>query len=108
MGKRRSLKIEVLPTAQFDLREIVAYIARDSVKYAQREKRLIITCIDKLKNFPELGTELNYKNVAARQLVFRNYLIIYRLKNEYLIEVLTIHHHARLLSNNSAFSDDDE
>ena len=108
MAKRRAIKIEILPTERFDLQDIVAYIARDSIKYAKRERVLIIQAIEKLFDFPELGTVLDLNDSTERKLVFRNYLIIYRLKTEEHIEILTIHHHARLLSNNRALFDDDD
>ncbi|PTQ95623.1 plasmid stabilization system protein ParE [Mucilaginibacter yixingensis] len=108
MAKRRSLKIIILPTAQQDLREIVSFIAKDSPAYAKREKLLIIEIIDKLGYFPELGTIFNYKNVNARKFPFRSYLIIYRLIDDSLMEILSIHHHARSFSNNPALDTDDE
>jgi toxin ParE1/3/4 len=106
MAKRR-IKIEILPTAKTDLKEIVDFIAQGSLKYAALEKKLIINAISKLFDFPQLGTPFEYRSVNARQFVFRNYLIIYRLKTENLLEVLSVHHHARLISNNPAFKDDD-
>ena len=107
MAKRKLVAIEILPVAKTDLQEIVSFIARDSIKYANLEKRLIIEAINRLYYFPELGTPFNHKSVDARKLVFRNYLIIYRFKTERLIEILTIHHHSRLFSNNPALGDED-
>jgi len=49
--------------------------------------------------------ELN--NESLRELIFRNYRIIYQLISEEQINILTIHHHARLISNNPAFKDDE-
>ena len=106
MAKRR-IKIEILPTAKTDLKEIVDFIAQGSLRYAALEKKLIINTINKLVDFPQLGTPFEYRSVNARQFVFRNYLIIYRLKTENLIEILSVHHHARLIGNNPAFKDDD-
>jgi toxin ParE1/3/4 len=103
MAGRRRVKIDILPTARFDLKEIVAFIAQGSIKYARLEKQLIIQAIDQLAYFPELGTPFTYRSVDARQLVFKNYLIIYRFKNANLLEILTIHHHARSIANNPAF-----
>lgn len=107
MAKRKLVTIEILPVAKQDLQEIVAFIAQGSLKYANLEKRLIIEAINKLYYFPELGTRFLYKSIDARSLVFRNYLIIYRFKTLHLIEILTIHHHARLFANNRAFKDED-
>lgn len=107
MAKHRLVKIEILPTAKADLNDIVAFIAQGSTRYAKLEKQLIIDAIDKLHYFPDLGKPFDYKSIDARQLVFRNYLIIYRYKTQGILEILTIHHHARLLSNNPAFTDED-
>ena len=105
MAKRRSIKIAILPTAKADLNDIVSFIAKGSLKYALLEKQLIIKEIEQLYDQPELGKPFEHRSINARQLVFRNYLIIYRLKSELLIEILTIHHHARLIGNNPAFKD---
>jgi toxin ParE1/3/4 len=107
MAKRRLVAIEILPVAKKDLQEIVDFIARGSLKYAKLEKRLIVDAISQLYYFPNLGTPFDYKSIDARKLTFRNYLVIYRFKTENLIEVLTIHHHARLIANNPAFKSDE-
>jgi plasmid stabilization system protein ParE len=107
MAKRRLVAIEILPVAKQDLQEIVSFIAQGSIKYANLEKRLIIEAISKLYYFPELGVPFIYKSIDSRKLVFRNYLIIYRFKTRQLIEILTVHHHSRLIANNPAFKDDD-
>jgi addiction module RelE/StbE family toxin len=107
MVKRRSVKVVILPTAKVDLKEIVNYIAKGSTKYAQLEKLLIIKAIEQLYDNPDLGVPFNYKSINARSIVFRNYFIIYRYKTESLLEILSIHHHARLISNNPAFKADE-
>jgi toxin ParE1/3/4 len=107
MAKRKIVTIEILPVAKKDLQDIVDFIARDSLKYAKLEKRLIVDAISQLYYFPDLGTPFNYKSIGARKLTFRNYLVIYRFKTADLIEILTIHHHARLIANNPAFRDEE-
>ncbi len=107
MAKGRSVTIEILPVAKKDLQEIVDFIAKGSARYAKLEKQIIIEAINKLYYFPNIGTQFDYRSIDARKMVFRNYLIIYRFKTENLIEILTIHHHARLISNNPAFRDEE-
>ncbi|MDB5157846.1 MAG: type toxin-antitoxin system RelE/ParE family toxin [Mucilaginibacter sp.] len=107
MAKRGSIRIEILPTAKTDLQDIVSFIAQGSLKYALLEKQLIINAINQLFSFPDLGKPFNYRSINARQLVFKNYLIIYRYKTETVLEILTIHHHARSIGNNPAFTDED-
>ena len=103
------VKIVLSKTARFDLKEIVDYIKRDSIKYALLEKQKIQDAIDKLPQQPLSGrivSELNNENL--RELIFRNYRIIYELASQTQINILSIHHHARLISNNPAFKDEDE
>jgi len=50
--------------AQLDLKEIERFIAKGSVKYSKIEKRLIIGAIEKLLDFPELGTPFIYKDIS--------------------------------------------
>ena len=102
------VKIVLSKIARFDLKEIVDYIKRDSVKYAQIEKKKIEDAINKLPKQPSSGRlvpELNNENL--RELIFRNYRIIYEVIPEKQINILTIHHHARLIANNPAFKDED-
>ena len=102
------VKIVLSKTARFDLKEIVDYIKRDSVKYALLEKKKIEEAINKLPKQPLSGRvvpELNNDNL--REMIFRNYRIIYEIISEKQINILTIHHHARLFGNNPAFKDED-
>jgi len=48
-------KITFSKTAKFDLKEIIEYIKRDSIKYAYLEKKKIEEAIDKLLVQPFLG-----------------------------------------------------
>jgi toxin ParE1/3/4 len=101
-------KIIFSKAARFDLKEIVDYIKRDSIKYAYLEKRKIEEVIEKLLKHPGLGRivpELNNKDL--REFIFRNYRIIYQSISEDQINILSIHHHARLLTNNPAFKDEE-
>ena len=107
MAKGRSVKIAILPTASADLKDIVNFIAKGSPKFSKLEKFLIIGAIEKLLDQPDLGKPYSYKSINARCIIFRNYLIIYRYKTEYLLEIVAIHHHARLITNNPAFKNDE-
>jgi len=100
------VRIVFSKSARRDLKEIVDYIKRDSIRYAILEKQYIIRAIDKIKLQPEKGKIFDV-NSAYRELVFRNYRIIYRVVSDTQINILTIHHHARSLGNNPAFTDED-
>ncbi|MEO6151140.1 MAG: type II toxin-antitoxin system RelE/ParE family toxin [Mucilaginibacter sp.] len=93
--------------ARFDLKEIVDYIKRDSIKYALLEKKNIIHAIDKLSYQPLIGKQMPEMNSSYRELIFGNYLVIYKIVSDNQVNILTIHHHARSLSNNPAFNDED-
>ena len=102
------VKIILSKTARQDLKDIVDYIKRDSPKYADLEKKKIQEAIDKLPRqplsgriVPELGNE------SLREMIFRNYRIIYEIASASQINILSIHHHARLISNNPAFGSDE-
>jgi toxin ParE1/3/4 len=103
------MKIVLSKTARFDLKEIYDYIKRDSIKYAELEKQKIKEAINKLPRQPLSGRvmpELNNENY--RELIFRNYRIVYEIISAKQINILTIHHHARHIGNNPAFWDDEE
>ena len=46
------MKIVLSKTARFDLKEIVDYIKRDSIRYAMLEKKKIQDAIEKLPQKP--------------------------------------------------------
>lgn len=85
--------------AQSDLKEISDYIAKDSVRYAEFEVKRLRRRIDILKSFPYAGKvteEIGDENI--RELIERNYRIIYKIKTKQRVDILTIHHSARDLT----------
>ncbi|OCX52429.1 hypothetical protein BEL04_13270 [Mucilaginibacter sp. PPCGB 2223] len=100
------VKIIFSRSAKRDLKEIFDFIKRDSIRYAVLEKQHIIEAIDKLLLHPEKGKVFE-GNPAYRELVFRNYRIIYRIVSDVQLRILTIQHHARSAGNNPAFKDDE-
>ncbi len=81
-----------------DLRAIRDYIGRDSDYYAADLIEEILLSVDNLLRFPKLGRvvpETQDENI--RELVYRNYRIIYRTVAE-RIEILTIVHGIRDLT----------
>lgn len=102
------LKIIYSKIAQQDLKEIYNYIRRNSFHYAKNEQKAIELAISKLEFNPLLGKifeGIGYE--FTRELTFKNYRIIYDVILETHINILTIHHHARLISNNPAFKADE-
>ena len=85
--------------ALLDLKEIHDYIARDSKKYAKLQVIRIKSRTSVLKKQPALGRvvpEIAEENI--RELILGNYRIIYRIVSTSRIDILTIHHSARDLS----------
>jgi len=99
------LKVLYLKVAIQDLESIYAYISQDSRKYATLEVNKIKHFVDSLKNFPLKGKYYAIvKGKEVYSIVFRNYIIFYSVSDTE-IKVISIHHHARLISNNPAFKD---
>jgi toxin ParE1/3/4 len=101
------MKAIFLQTAVEDLASIYKYISRDSVKYAKLEVRKIKAFAESIKNQPLAGKlyqTMHGKEV--RSIVFGHYVLFYTIDNS-RTNILTIHHHSRLISNNPAFKDDE-
>jgi toxin ParE1/3/4 len=89
------MKIVWTEPAVEDLRELHAYIARDSETYASGFVERIIVAADRLADYPKVGRvvpETNDEDV--RELLYQRYRIIYRVKRD-RIEMLSIIHGAR-------------
>jgi len=80
-----------------DLDAICKFIARDAPRYSQIFAQRVFSTIDHLKDYPLLGRILpEIGNEKIREILLGNYRIIYRNRKN-LVEILTIHHGARLL-----------
>lgn len=102
------VKIVISKTARLNLKEIVDYIKQDSAHYAQLERIRIVTAIDKLTKHPLAGKAVpELEDKTYREVIFRNYRIIYKVISEKLLHVIAIHHQSRLLTNNPAFNLDE-
>ena len=80
-----------------DVEAIRTYVARDSEQYANLLIDRIIAAVDRLEGFPLSGRVVpEVGDESLRQVIYRNYRIVYRLKPE-IIEIVTAFHAARLL-----------
>lgn len=89
------MKIVWTEPAVEDLRELHAYVARDSEMYASGFVERIILAAERLVDHPKIGRvvpETNDENV--RELLFQRYRIIYRVTND-CFEMLSVIHGAR-------------
>ncbi len=85
------------PQAADDLGAVAEFIARDSPHFAGLLVADILQTVDQLIDFPESGRivpEIGEKSI--REVILGSYRIIYRRRSE-AVEVLTVHHGARLL-----------
>ena len=91
--------------AVLDLKSIYDFIRKDSFPYAVKEIKSIRAVINTLKSQPYIGKLFEIQNKETiRELVYKHYRIIYEITMD-RIEILSIHHSARLLENNSLFND---
>jgi plasmid stabilization system protein ParE len=80
-----------------DTQAIKAFIERDSPHSAELVVTRIITAVDQLPAFPEFGRVVpEYREPTIREIIRPPYRIVYRLRREE-IQVITVHHAARLL-----------
>jgi len=93
------VKINWTPQSKNDLISIAEYIAQDSRKYARiqvqriRERaRQLATLPNSGRIVPELG------NPKIREVILGNYRIIYFTATDERIDILTVHHSAKLLN----------
>lgn len=64
-----------------DLREIIDYIAKDSLVYAERLGIKIVEAPRRLKEFPMSGRVVQeFNDDATRELIYGAYRIIYKYK----------------------------
>ena len=85
------------PQAADDLEAITDFIAADSPHYASLFAMDGLAAVERLAALPCLGRivpELN--DARIREIPLGSYRIVYRV-NDDLIEILTVHHGARLL-----------
>ena len=98
--------VEVVWTnnALADLNDIGEYIAKDSLKYAEITVSTLFESVDILELNPYSGVVVpEFNKDTIRQIIRGNYRVVYSIVNEDRIEVLTVHHCARLISNANPF-----
>ena len=85
------------PQAIEDVEAIREYVARDSAHYADLLIEQIINAVDRLAEFPRSGRVVpELEDQLIREVVYDNYRIVYRLRDED-VEVVTVFYGARLL-----------
>ena len=95
---KKIYKIKITKSARDDIEEIWQYIALDNIKTATKFIDKIERAFFSLETFPErnpLIPEYEILKIDYRQLVYKNYRIIYRI-SENVVYVLRILHAYRL------------
>ncbi|MBK6408559.1 MAG: type II toxin-antitoxin system RelE/ParE family toxin [Flavobacteriales bacterium] len=89
---------EIVFTAEAvrDIEEIQAYIAQDSVRFANRQVQQFYIEAERLANFPRGGRMVpEIEMFSVREVIVGNYRMMYRLLEPDIVEVMIIHHAKR-------------
>ena len=94
--------VEVIWTdsALQDLDDIGEYISRDSERYAEITVELLFSSLSILEDHLKAGRMVpEFEIQSLRELIQVNYRIVYQIVEYHLIQIIAVHHAARLLSN---------
>ena len=79
------------------LSDILSYISIDNPHYAEIIENRIFELVDHLRQFPQIGRKVpEYQSPNVREILYKNYRIIYQLKGSF-IEIIAIIHGSRKL-----------
>jgi toxin ParE1/3/4 len=93
------MKLEWSAPAVEDLRNLHAYISRDSEHYAAAFIECLLDAAERLVDFPESGRRVpEMPTEDVRELIVQGYRIIYQLETGSRIVVLTVVHGRRDLT----------
>jgi len=93
------VKVKWTDFALENLITIGNYIEKDSYFYAQRVVDNLFNAVDILEQNPFAGRKVpEFNDVNIRELIRGSYRIVYKLVSENNIDIITIHHSARLLN----------
>ena len=80
-----------------DIEEIISFISKDSELYAVNFASKIISAVETLRVFPEIGRIVpEYADPKIREIIYRNYRIVYQIE-ERAVEIITVSHGSKLL-----------
>ena len=94
--------------AVLDIREIVEYIARDSINNARQFTNKLMEICYSIGDFPERGRIVpEVRNSQIREIIYRNYRIVYTVQDK-KVYILQIFNAARLFRMQTLKTDPDE
>jgi toxin ParE1/3/4 len=78
--------------AREDLKAVHAYIARDSVYYANQIVQKITKAVAALQDFPELGQVVTgFVRYAIRERIVQNYRVFYTIERSRIVVLAVVH-----------------
>jgi len=91
------VEIRWSPIATDDYESIIRYYEKTAPKFAQNFAKKIIFIIENLFQFPKMGRLVpELENIEIREIIYRNFRIIYRLQENFL-EIARIIHGSHIL-----------
>jgi plasmid stabilization system protein ParE len=85
------------PLATDDYDSIIRYYEKTAPKFAQNLAKKIIYIIENLSQFPKMGRIVpELENTEIREIIYRNFRIIYRLEQN-ILEIARIIYGRRIL-----------
>jgi len=92
------IEIRWSPGSVADLEDICRFISRDSDYYARMLAQKILSIVETIPSFPELGRIVpEYQHPHIRERIHKNYRIVYRIRDN-AIEIVAVTHSAKPLS----------
>ncbi|MBA7547798.1 hypothetical protein ES705_40234 [subsurface metagenome] len=83
--------------ARDDINHIAEYISQDSESTARTFTENLIDSIKRLKDFPLSGRIVpEYNNTPIREIIFKKYRLIYRIKDN-VVQILNVFHGSKPL-----------
>ena len=91
------MKVQWTQVAFRRLEEIYAYIEKDSPVNAARWAEKLLRKIEGVKGFPKAGRAVpELESVSVREIVYGNYRVIYKIKDE-TAYIMSIRHFKQIL-----------
>ena len=91
------MKVQWTQVAFRRLEEIYAYIEKDSPTNAARWAEKLLKKIEGVRDFPKAGRAVpELESVSVREIVYCNYRVIYKIKDE-TAYIMTIRHFKQIL-----------
>ena len=93
------VKIVWTELSRDDIKEIFDFIARNSTKYASITVNKIYLRAQDIIDNPFIGRIVpEFNNKIIRELISGNYRIVYKVVNDFQVDILRVYHSARLLA----------